>query len=97
MAVNKSKSNYWLTAHVAVYSVWMIPLGYYLLGDSIRVIMFDWINFSLHWIIDFITSRINSKLWAAGQTHYFFVSVGFDQLLHYACLFGTLTILTKVL
>ncbi len=38
--------------------------------------------FVTHWVIDYCTSRITSQLWQAGDVHYFFVVVGFDQLLH---------------
>jgi len=51
------------------------------------------INGVLHFITDAVTSRITSKLWQKGDMHNFFVVVGFDQLLHYVCLFATLTAL----
>lgn len=39
-----------------------------------------------HIATDAITSRINSKLWAAKKVHWFFVSVGFDQWIHFVTL-----------
>ena len=48
------------------------------------------INGVLHFVTDAITSRITSKLWVKGDMHNFFVVVGFDQLIHYTCLFATL-------
>ena len=48
------------------------------------------INGALHFITDAVTSRITTKLWLKGDMHNFFVVVGFDQLVHYVCLFTTL-------
>ncbi len=50
---------------------------------------FCMITLITHTITDYFTSRLNSKLWAGGKVHYFFVSVGFDQVLHYGQLFLT--------
>lgn len=56
-----------------------IPLG----------LLFALITFIAHTITDYFTSRLNARLWAKGDTHNFFVSVGFDQVLHYIQLFTT--------
>lgn len=62
-----------------------IPLG----------LLFVLITFITHTITDYFTSRLNSKLWAKGKVHYFFVAVGFDQVLHYVQLFTTYYLLNK--
>lgn len=62
-----------------------IPLG----------LLFVLITFIAHTITDYFTSRLNSKLWAKGDVHNFFVSVGFDQVLHYIQLFLTYYLLTN--
>lgn len=41
-----------------------------------------------HTITDYFTSRLNTKLYKANKIHEFFVSIGFDQILHYVQLFG---------
>ena len=51
------------------------------------------ITFICHTITDYFTSRLNSKLWAKGDVHNFFISVGFDQVLHYVQLFLTYQLL----
>lgn len=56
-----------------------IPLGF----------LFVLITFIAHTITDYFTSRLNSKLWQQGKVHNFFISVGFDQVLHYIQLFTT--------
>lgn len=83
MALNKSKCNKALTAHLAVYSLAMsVGLCYWGLSGLWVVL----INGVLHWITDYVTSRINAKLWAAEQRGWFFVMIGFDQFIHAATL-----------
>ena len=60
-----------------------------------RGILFVFITFIAHTITDYFTSRLNSKLWAKGDVHNFFVSIGGDQVLHYTQLLLTYYILTK--
>ena len=68
-----------------IYWSYLIPRG----------ILFVLITFIAYTITDYFTSRLNSKLWAKGDVHNFFVSVGGDQLLHYTQLLLTYYILTK--
>lgn len=94
-ATNKSKNNAVLLNHVVVYTVvlalsFAVPariLGYF--GPSVYF-PFLLVNAVLHFAVDYVTSRLNSWLWYRRETHYFFVSVGFDQYLHSACLVLTL-------
>ena len=51
------------------------------------------VNGVLHFVTDAVTSRLTAKLWAKGDMHNFFVVVGFDQMIHYFCLFGTTILL----
>ena len=92
-AKNKGKSLKHLTNHIKDYAVvfsllTLAPLhallsytttNYYLL-----ILMFLTINIITHFGIDYVTSKITSKLWAEGRVHEFFVIVGLDQLLHTA-------------
>jgi hypothetical protein len=77
MAINKSKSNAALGLHCLIYSAVFLPF---------YGLTFAGITFGLHFAQDWLTSRINSKLWQANQRHWFFVGIGADQLLHYVLL-----------
>ena len=55
--------------------------------------LFTIITFIVHTITDYFTSRLNTKLHQKGDIHNFFVSIGFDQWLHYIQLFVTYLIL----
>lgn len=91
MAKNKSKSNKWLGKHILAYSgvlsVFASVAGFTLPGKYWMA--FVLINGVAHFAIDYFTSRFNSKMWAQGKVHEFFVGVGFDQALHMATLYGT--------
>lgn len=72
-ALNKSKSNKWLTCHIATYtSVMAVAFGF----------KFGLVNGLLHWITDYGTSRASSIYWARGQRKNFFIVIGLDQLMH---------------
>lgn len=79
MAQNKSSSNKALLLHILVYTTIMSLVG----------IKFALINGAIHFVVDYITSRITKKLWAKQDVHNFFVVIGFDQFLHAATLILT--------
>jgi len=93
MAINKSKSNYWLTIHITVYtSVTVLFWNFFLLQPNFDYHLNDYLIltsfiFVTHWITDYITSRFTSKLFAKGDAHNAFVIIGGDQCIHYAQLF----------
>ena len=87
MAVNKSKNWLALFTHVLVYS----------LCFSIWGLQFFLITFATHFVTDAVTSRVTSKLWAANQRHWFFVTIGVDQLCHFTTLTLTYSYLKGLL
>jgi Protein of unknown function (DUF3307) len=110
MATGKSKSLLWLTIHAATYALAMCPMGFYLDHEVYgHFIGFGWgvgsswlvINFALHWITDFLTSRWTSHLYRKHlenpkeewlfqpYVHWFFCVIGLDQVIHYGCLYFT--------
>lgn len=91
----KNKSKRWdaLLLHTSIYSaIWFFVLSF-ITTNVILSFEFAFITFVAHTITDYFTSRLNSKLWTEGKVHYFFVSVGFDQLLHYIQLLLTFQLL----
>ena len=98
--INKSSSNLQLLAHTSSYGL-IITLYTYILYwvNSFGAqywytpLLFGIIQFITHTVVDWITSRINKKLWEDGYVHEFFVMIGFDQLIHYVILFSSLTLL----
>ena len=83
MAKGKSSSMELLTLHVTAYS---IPFAL-MFGP-----LYGAVNFFLHMLVDFFTSRVTKKLFAKNEHHWAFAVIGFDQLLHYACLIGTVSL-----
>jgi len=86
-AQGKSKNWSDLLSHTSIYSACWLPIAAITMGNiGVLAVL---ITFVAHTITDYFTSRLNSKLWAEGKVHYFFVSIGFDQVLHYVQLFTT--------
>lgn len=94
-AKNKSTDNAFLLAHIMYYTaIFIIPIAIYMATQSNqKMILFYPITFAAHYATDWYTSRVNSQLWKDGKSHDFFVSIGFDQLLHFAQLLITYQIL----
>jgi hypothetical protein len=85
MAMNKSKSNYWLFVHVFIYSMTWLFIGLFLF-KPMQVMLFTVITFVCHFVTDYLTSRWTGKLYKE-QKFYgfpaFFSVIGLDQFLHY--------------
>lgn len=105
-AVNKSKDFKSLISHTLTYTwVWtLVGVFYGAFSGNVTpsdVIIFSVITFVIHTLTDFITSRVNSYLYAKGKFGSaipnlgFFTSIGFDQWLHYIQLFLTYQLITK--
>jgi hypothetical protein len=94
MASNKSKNVKALMAHVGIYACVIAVLPTIMLVLQM-ISCFSWLvfvvlNLVIHFIIDFTTSKITSKLWMKQSWHNFFVVVGLDQFLHALTLVTTL-------
>lgn len=81
MAKNKSKINYALWVHCMIYG--------FIIGLMTLNVWIGFICYAIHFPVDYVTSRINSKLWEDKKVHWFFVSVGFDQWVHFVTLILT--------
>lgn len=96
-AQNKSKDLYALLSHTVSYSsAWfIISILYAIFTSNMAILAFAPITFLIHTATDFYTSRVNSQLYEQNKTHEFFVSIGFDQWLHFVQLLLTYQLLTK--
>jgi hypothetical protein len=99
-AKGKSSSNLQLLAHTSSYGLLVTLYTYILYWTNsfgaqywYTPLLFGIIQFVTHTVVDWITSRINKKLWEDGYVHEFFVMIGFDQLIHYVILFSSLALL----
>lgn len=84
MAISKSSSTAWLSVHVSVYS---IPFLIFF-GPKFAIV-----NFILHWITDFCSSKATTYLWKKEERHWFFVVIGIDQAVHMTCLILTIPLI----
>ena len=83
MAKNKWDSLKWLGFHCTVYTIPFFYFGW----------KFALITGGLHFIVDFISSKITHHLWEKKEVHWFFVVIGWDQAIHISCLLLTLNYL----
>ena len=94
-ATNKSFDDSMLLKHTIKYSLVMsIIIGIFTLMTLPKILLFLIITFLCHTVQDYYTSRLNARLWQENRRHDFFVSVGFDQVLHYLQLFLTYFLIT---
>ena len=79
MAVNKSNNSFALGIHGFIYG---IP---FLIIDPIYSIL----NMLLHFLIDGISSQLTTHFYKNEQRHWFFVTIGADQAIHFTILILT--------
>lgn len=92
-AINKSSNNVALASHVASYTVCFALGALVILGfkfSFVPIMIFVLANGILHFVTDYVTSRITRELWNQKAWHNFFAVIGFDQLLHFSAIFLTL-------
>ena len=86
MATRKSTSKTVLLSHVAVYTLCLLLFTTLaaLMGlvSSQYLIFWVLLNGVLHFITDYATSKVTSRMHAQGRTHDFFGMIGLDQLIH---------------
>jgi hypothetical protein len=84
MSMNKSKDTMVLLSHCVVYAIPFLFIDIYFL-----ISYYALLAGVLHFPVDYITSRITSKLYAKKEYHWFFVVIGFDQAIHITTLILT--------
>lgn len=88
VAGKKSSDNAVLVYHVSLYSLPFAPFVLWYLSPE-NAAAFILVNAVAHFVTDYITSRMTSKLYKAGERHWFFVVIGADQAIHMSTLFLT--------
>lgn len=88
---NKASCIYALSAHVGMYTA---AIGVYAFAILAPILALKWtlINGILHFITDVLVSRCTKYFWNKRQYQNFILMIGVDQIVHYACLFGTLVL-----
>lgn len=94
-AKGKSTSWVYLTGHVFSYTLGLFVFAGFFFPEPITACKWVLANAALHWCTDWVTSRVNSKLYREGKIHWFFVSIGFDQFIHYTTLILTFNYFVK--
>lgn len=105
MARNKSTDNKALTEHILWYSLIIFIGGLFIFDfDFVLTALFTGVNGILHYYTDYFTSRRNSRLYKEGKLGSdkfpnlgFYSTIGFDQSIHYTCLFVTYYLMVVVL
>lgn len=92
MAHGKSKRFWPLFIHVLIYTTVFIG-GAALYTDIDSAIWFGVLNGVIHYIVDYFTSRLNSRLYQKENKRMFWIAVGLDQTLHYITILLTSQIL----
>lgn len=93
VALAKSTSNEALSEHVLTYQLPFLAASFFMFDNILIGVAWVWVNTLLHWVTDYVTSRVASKLWASGDRHYFFVVIGLDQAIHLTTLIVTCIVL----
>ncbi len=86
MAVEKSSSLKWLSAHVATYASVLLVLTLFLFHWKTAII-YVVINGLLHFVTDFFTSKLAAR--HQQNPRLFYPILGFDQMIHGLCLYLT--------
>lgn len=82
IAVKKSSSVLALSIHVAIYAATLLAFSFLVDFTSYQRAVFIIYNGLLHWIVDYITSRISAKAWEKGNMEKFWDTIGLDQFFH---------------
>jgi succinate dehydrogenase/fumarate reductase cytochrome b subunit len=94
MATNKSSSNFWLGVHTSVYAlIFFIGSLFFLPISAAFAAIYAVINGVFHFMVDYMSSRITSRLYKAKEMHWFFTVIGADQAIHMLVLFGSYILL----
>src|SRR5260221_14530512 len=89
MGENKSSSLEWLLKHVIVYATILGLLVYPFFSSSLTFVIWIVMNFCLHLITDFITSKISTYFYLKKNMYGFWNTIRIDQTIHIVTLYYT--------
>jgi len=82
IATKKSSSILALSIHVAVYTATILAFSFLVDFTAYQRSVFVIYNGLIHFITDYISSRITEKAWTNGNMEKFWDTIGFDQFIH---------------
>ena len=92
-AENKSSNEVALLYHIGSYALTLFVMCALYFGDVNFTTGFVMVNAFLHYLTDFVTSRLSSHFYKTGKNKAFWTTIGFDQFVHAASLIYTYNIL----
>jgi membrane-bound metal-dependent hydrolase YbcI (DUF457 family) len=95
IAQKKSNDSAILMLHCFIYILCFFPFCVIYIPKPNDVVLFSMITLVSHFITDFTTSRMCKYFYKNEDRHNFFVTIGFDQFLHYMQLFLTFLYISK--
>ena len=84
---NKENSIFLLFQHSLIYSVLFLPLIYILSNNFQIVVLWVVINCMLHFIVDSFFIEVNCYFLKIREQNLLVLSICFDQITHFVCLF----------
>lgn len=87
LATTKSRSLFHLSAHVGIYCMAMLCVSYFTFDNFEKALLFTIFNTSLHFLTDFLTSKLTTYFYVTKNDSYFWHTIGFDQTLHFLPLY----------
>lgn len=87
IANNKSSNIFILSFHCIIYSLTLFCVSVFIgFGEAA---LFALINGVLHFVVDYVTSKLTTYYYTKENSKMFFNIVGLDQLIHYSTLIVT--------
>jgi len=95
MGRNKSTNFMWLFKHLLTYTTVLGVLSYPLFSYWLPFVVWLIINFYIHLITDFFTSKLSGYFYLKNKEYMFWNIIGIDQTIHFITLYLTSSWLLK--
>lgn len=93
----RKKAHSWIALqyHGLVYTLVITVFIFYTLHSAVQILLFSAITFVTHTLTDLISSKLTALTWKNGRRDLFFLVLGFDQMVHYVTMLGTLILIKQ--